>query len=937
MVLPFFPFIIFVLVVIGLALQRNMAKRVDRLEKEVKALQARITGMTLAAPLTEAAGQAARIEPIAESPATDEKQAMPPQEMLAEPQVAAMASDAETPVIQETVASAADATPAPPVVAAAPQPEERESLESWLGARWAVWVGGVALAFGGLFLVKYTIEAGLLGPAARLSLAMLFGLVLMAGGELIRRRAMPDLSDRFGNAMIPGALTAAGSVTLMGAVWAFYAVYGFIGPTPAFLALALVSFATIALSLLHGQALAGLGLLASLVTPALVSTENPSANALFGFLALVWLAVNAASRFRQWTVVPTLANVGLGLWSVAYLAGSARDASMVQPTLTLLVMLAGTAFYWPGRYAGLIGPEKAGISAILGRMPLQTTLSVSLVTVFFALAMLGSEPKGAFDLLACASVLLAALAAFGALRAYAVWPAILAAVGAVLGMAVIAANALDTVATLLDGQPITTTTAQVEPHVWVYLLLAAVFPACGFAFLARFRKSEPDFSKIWALLMPVVPVAIATISFFNFGNLTRDWTHGFYGVALGLALLAGAEWLFRRSDEAEEGRIDWPANLLVAGSFAGFTLALHTLTNGIVTTIALSLLGFLYVLAMRIRAWPSLPWMMAAATMIVFGRIAWEPTIIGANSLGTMPFFNALLPGYGIPTLLAIASAWMLRNSDDLRIRNIMQALASLSALITISVLVRHAMNGGTLETTVPTLGEQSIYTLITVGFSGILMMLDLKSPSPVFRYGSMIAGVLATANVLLLHLIGLNPYFTGEGTGPWPFFNLLLLGYLMPALAYAFVAYLARERRPMPYVLMLAISGGVLGFAWATLSVRRFWQGENIADWKGFLASETYTYSVVWLLIGIVLLVLGSRFNQRSLRLASAALVLVAVLKVFLIDMSNLEGILRALSFMGLGAVLIGIGLFYQRILMKKDGNKRPVDSASAPEGTIS
>lgn len=929
--LPLFPLLIFVLIIVGFALQRNMAKRVDRLEKEIKALQARITGMALTAPVTT---ESARIEPVAETPPAEE-QATPPQETFAEPQVAAMASEAETPAVQETMASTPETAPHQPAIATASQPEERESFESWLGARWAVWVGGVALAFGGLFLVKYTIEAGLLGPAARLSLAMLFGLVLMAGGELIRRRAMPDLSDRFGNAMIPGALTAAGAVTLMGAVWASYAVYGFIGPTPAFLALALVSFATIALSLLHGQALAGLGLLASLVTPALVATENPSANALFGFLALVWLAVNAASRLRQWTVVPTLANIGLGLWSVAFLSGSARETSMIQPTLTLIVMLAGTAFYWPGRYAGLIGPEKAGISTVLGRMPLQTTLSVSLVTVFFALAMLGSEPMGAFDLLACASVLLAALAAFGALRAYAVWPAILAAVGAVLGMTVIAANWLDAVSILLDGQ--TTTTAPVEPHVWVYLALGAVFPACGFAFLARFRQSEPDFSKIWAFLMPAVPVAIATISFFNFGNLTRDWTHGLYGIALGLALLAGADWLFRRSDDSSDKQIDWPANLLVAGSFAGFTLALHTLTNGITTTIVLAVLGFLYVLGLRVRSWPSLPWMMAAATMIVFGRIAWEPTVIGANSLGTTPFFNALLPGYGIPTLLAIACAWMLRNSDDVRIRNIMQALASLSALVTISVLVRHAMNGGTLETTVPTLGEQSIYTLITVGFSGILMMLDLKSPSPVFRYGSMIAGVLATANVLSLHLIGLNPYISGEGTGPWPFFNLLLIGYLMPALAYALVAYLARQRRPMPYVLMLAISGGVLGFAWATLSVRRFWQGENIADWKGFLAAETYTYSVVWLLIGIVLLVLGSRFNQRSLRLASAALVLIAVLKVFLIDMSNLEGILRALSFMGLGAVLIGIGLFYQRILVKKDGNKRPADSAGRPEGNVS
>ncbi len=54
----------------------------------------------------------------------------------------------------------------------------------------------------------------------------------------------------------------------------------------------------------------------------------------------------------------------------------------------------------------------------------------------------------------------------------------------------------------------------------------------------------------------------------------------------------------------------------------------------------------------------------------------------------------------------------------------------------------------------------------------------------------------------------------------------------------------------------------------------------------------------------------------------------LIAVIKVFLIDMSNLEGILRALSFIGLGAVLIGIGLFYQRILGKKSGREKTADS---------
>jgi len=50
---------------------------------------------------------------------------------------------------------------------------------------------------------------------------------------------------------------------------------------------------------------------------------------------------------------------------------------------------------------------------------------------------------------------------------------------------------------------------------------------------------------------------------------------------------------------------------------------------------------------------------------------------------------------------------------------------------------------------------------------------------------------------------------------------------------------------------------------------------------------------------------------------------VFISVGKAFLIDMSHLEGVLRALSFIGLGVVLIGIGLFYQRILTGR--KKRP------------
>jgi uncharacterized membrane protein len=810
--------------------------------------------------------------------------------------------------------------------AAAANRPSRESLESYLGARWPVWVGGVALAFGGIFLVRYSIEAGLLGPETRLALAAAFGLLLVAVGEIVRRRALPALSLTDNNAMIPGALTAAGAVTLSGAVFAAFAFYGFIGPGLAFALLALISFATIALSLLHGQALAGLGLLGSLVTPLLVSAENPNPQALFLFLGVIWIAVNAASRIRRWTVVPMLANNGTGLWALLYATGAPDGFDPMPVTLVLIVMIAGTGLLWPGSaYSDVKGQDRPGMRRLLLRAPLKITLSLSAMTALPALMMaLRQADEGAMVVFAGAAVL-ATLAALGSARVYAAWPVLTAAASSVFAILISALIWIDYSAPVpVDGQP-APAALSFDAEVATFLLLGGVFTLLGFVFLRRFQRQEPTFSALWAFLMGAMPAALGFISFLNFGNYHRDWTHGLYGLGLGVVMLAAAEWLFRRNHETEGHGVDRAANLVVAGSFAGFVLALHTLTNGIVTTILVSVLGFAYLLALRLRPWPALPWMMAAATALVFGRIAWEPTLIGQNSLGTTPFFNALLPGYGIPTLLAILSAWMLRRSPDVRVRNILQALASLSALITVAVLVRHAMNGGQLDGGAPTLGEQSIYTLITVGFSGVLITLDLRSPSPVFRWGSIIAGVLATINVLSLHMFALNPFFSGEDTGAWPFFNLLFLGYLLPALAYGLVAYLARGRRPATYVAMLAVASVALAFLWATLSVRRFWQGSNIADWKGFIAGETYTYSVVWLVIGVGLLLLGSRINAKSLRLTSAALVLISVLKVFLVDMSNLEGILRALSFIGLGAVLIGIGLFYQRILVNKAGEPIP------------
>jgi uncharacterized membrane protein len=67
------------------------------------------------------------------------------------------------------------------------------------------------------------------------------------------------------------------------------------------------------------------------------------------------------------------------------------------------------------------------------------------------------------------------------------------------------------------------------------------------------------------------------------------------------------------------------------------------------------------------------------------------------------------------------------------------------------------------------------------------------------------------------------------------------------------------------------------------------------------------------------VLLAIGVIVNSQRARLASAVVIALTIGKVFLVDLSTLTGAYRALSFMGLGLVLVAIGWFYQKVLFRR------------------
>ena len=87
--------------------------------------------------------------PAPEAPATmaPEPPPLAPETELAPPPVAEQVSP---PALEPSTDNVAP----PPVPAAEPGFEER------LGTRWVVWIGGLALALGGFFMVRYSIEIG---------------------------------------------------------------------------------------------------------------------------------------------------------------------------------------------------------------------------------------------------------------------------------------------------------------------------------------------------------------------------------------------------------------------------------------------------------------------------------------------------------------------------------------------------------------------------------------------------------------------------------------------------------------------------------------------------------------------------------------------------------------------------------------------------------
>jgi uncharacterized membrane protein len=102
--------------------------------------------------------------------------------------------------------------------------------------------------------------------------------------------------------------------------------------------------------------------------------------------------------------------------------------------------------------------------------------------------------------------------------------------------------------------------------------------------------------------------------------------------------------------------------------------------------------------------------------------------------------------------------------------------------------------------------------------------------------------------------------------------------------------------------------------FVALSLAIRRLYQGGDMRAALEAGSLETWTYSALWAVFGAGVLGYGAVRKDPALRWSGLAVLLFVTGKVFLFDMSQLEGVVRAASFLGLGAVLVFAALAARR-----------------------
>ncbi len=788
-----------------------------------------------------------------------------------------------------------------------PGKKQARNLEATIGSLWAVWVGGVALALGAIFLVKFSIENGLLGPGVRIALALAFSALLLALGEWGRRRGELFSYPGFGKANIPAIVTAAGTMGLFATIFAAYELYNMLPTMLAFLALGLVGVATTFAALLHGPMLAALGLLGSFLAPFLVSTDAPSVAGLAIYVLFVAWAAFGVGRLRLWKWHAIATAIGLICFGVVLSAmtGSGDRLYLAGYLIASWVSIAYVFFIslYEKSAEELHKHDLTGVlllSAIAGLGLFSTLLYDSDFLSGFMLVAIVAGPMG--------------LAYYYSSARVAIYTSMFFAGLGYFGWSLSADVALEfynisDIATLL-------TSLQIREGLSTYMTLGLGIAGVAMAISYFSILNSPSRSAL-SIGGVFIPLLLICANYLRVSDFSSAWSYAFVALLLFTGYLFVANYLARHFDKETIGGEGTRAAFGV-GAFVALALCASFILEKSALTVALALLVTAIAWVNTRLPMTALRVLTAFATLLWIGRILWDPRIVNGD-IGSTPIFNWLTFGYGGATLAFGIGAWLLGREKRDKWLEAVEAVTLASFIATLALVSLHALDPSQIFTAIDTLEEVAMMTIISGGVALGLLRLRRTQSSFVLNKGVTLLGFAGMFFAGVGLLIFVNPWFTGDSFGSGLILNGLLLAYFATSLLFLLLGWFSRGRRSKYYVNSAFLFGSLLGTNWVNLTIRHFYHPKGLI-WGPTTSAELYTYSFVWLLIGIGVLAAGIYWRTKLVRLVSVGIIMLVVAKVFLIDMAGLEGILRAVSFIGLGATLIGIGLVYQRVLSRPD-----------------
>lgn len=882
----------------------------------------------------------------------------------------------------EPVAEPATTSPGPAYRETAPEPaRSRFDLEDIFGRRLPIWAGGVTLAVAGVFLVRYSIERGLITPLLRVVMAFVFGFGLLAGAEAAYR-----FRDRVADPRVGQALAGAGLATLYAAFYLAGTQYGLIGQTLAFLGLAAVTAGAIGLSFRFGLPSAVLGLLGGFAAPAMVGGDEANLPLLSLYLGLVasGLVLSGRRQQRPWLGVAALIG-GLGWGALLLLAGEFGFAEAIALGLYLIVL-------------GAVLPAVAGGPAF--ERPLRLG-AAAVASVQLALLV----DQGGYSALTWALYLLlgATLGFFGWRR-----PDIRAASGIALGVALL-------LLTQWDG---------VTRHEFAMVAagIAVVFAGVP---LALMRRGEGRAADGWQIAGAAL--GLATIAYARFGDPGADRVENTMALALlALAALPGAAaWLLRATDDAPRFALQLAASAALV--FAALLLVTPAwsapLAGATVFAALLTLVRGRLEIALTSLLWGGA--LVVMLTLIAFARFDLELAHLGGwrqDSRSTLALLRWLAVG-GV----AAALGWRETDRDRRAFGESAAMIFAYGALA--QVLPRDALAGSAAALAIglyfaqrqraaarlaalaiaaawaleplgwwlaagraslvadPVFATElpSLKTLATRILPVLAALAVARVPLPARLSVRVPAGALALAVASIVAHILYKQFFAIDGPARFEALGLaertlweaLLLGAAwllasgpprlgqqrpaaigLAGAAFAhfalYTAYLHNplwDRQALGPLPLLNLAGAAYAVAIATVLSLRRWAGPRLTPVfdaavmvfaclavltlirQGFAGSfpapiplgqgEDLLRSLAGIMLALAFLWLGGRRRERSWRVGSLVIILAAVAKVFLVDAAGLDGLLRVASFMALGFSLIGIGWVYSRQL-----RARPADA---------